>query len=185
RSLVRALHELHLHAQLARRLLDLRQEEQVFDKAEDARRRVFPHLRRCPRERVGIVAAHVIAGNLNRRRRPVGHIAVHGAIAVVHGPNELPRTLLPAAALALLLHDAVAGLRLLSAAFLEEFLLLAALAPLPLVLILALIMVMLGRGRPGLRRRLHLRRVHLRRLATSLSVSLAVHRAIRLSGSLL
>ena len=58
-----ALHKLHLHAQLACRLLDLGLEEQVIDEAEDARGRIcFHRNRRRTDVHVAVVAAVAIAG---------------------------------------------------------------------------------------------------------------------------
>jgi hypothetical protein len=78
---------------------------------------------------------------------------------VVHGADKLAWALLPVLALALLLIDAVAGLRLGLRALLKEFLLFAALVP--LMLLPRRPLLHLGRGRRGL---LRLRLVLLRRL---------------------
>ena len=65
-----ALDKLHLHAEFARRLLDLGQEEQIFDEAEDARGRILAN-RDCGLRLVGlrIVSVVAVARDLDRRRR--------------------------------------------------------------------------------------------------------------------
>jgi hypothetical protein len=84
----------------------------------------------------------VAAADLDGRRGTIGNVAIHGAVAVVHGAYKLARSALLAAALALALRAApmtvhgvaglmrggvVAWLRTRPGALLEEFLLLPAL----------------------------------------------------------
>jgi hypothetical protein len=89
---------------------------------------------------------------LDGRRRSIGHVAIYGAITVVHGTDELARALLASAALTLLTGiDVVAGLRLL---LLEEFLLLSVLSlVLILVPLLMVWLMLLHLNRSGLGRR--------------------------------
>src|SRR5579859_4401927 len=91
-----ALHELHLDAKLAARLLDLGQEEKILNKEEDLRRSVRSNRwrRAARRRRVVVVRPVTVALEWNRGWRPVGYIAVGHPVAVVHWTDKLARTLL-------------------------------------------------------------------------------------------
>jgi hypothetical protein len=108
-----------------------------------------------------VVAAH----HLNGGRGTIGYVAIDGAIAVVHGADELARTALFAFALVLRRAvDAVAGLGRWHRTLLEKLLLLPGLVLMVLVALLRSLRGRLLRSRLcGLRRLLHLRLLALRR----------------------
>src|SRR5215470_203485 len=99
-----SLDELHLHIHLARRFLNLRQEEQVVDESENAGIRILAH-----RQRFGI--RQLVAGSEAGSHTAIlllsmaVIVAQHGAIAVVHGravdaaARVLPVALLAATAM--------------------------------------------------------------------------------------
>src|SRR6185437_5376969 len=111
-----------LDPELARGLIDLREEEQVVDEEINARGRIFADRRRSFATGLVIavavpiaVAVGVAVAVLDGRRRRVGHVAVHRAITVVHGTDKDALAALfvaaasAASALALLLAVAVAA----------------------------------------------------------------------------
>src|ERR1700722_60247 len=123
-GLLVVLDEANLHAQLACRLLNLRDEEQIFNKKEDLRRCILGNRNGAPLRVVDwlgialVAAASMAVGSakvavrLDGRGRTVGKVAVHCAIAVVHGANEAARSalLLTAATTAFALERVIARL---------------------------------------------------------------------------
>src|SRR5260370_2865426 len=111
----------HLHAKLARSLLNLCDKEEIFDEEEDLGRRVLGDrnslpLRVVDRLRVALIAASaavavasaIVAVGRDRGGRRVGEVAVHRAIAVVHWADKAARpALLLAATPATLAFEAV------------------------------------------------------------------------------
>ncbi|ACO33938.1 hypothetical protein ACP_2004 [Acidobacterium capsulatum ATCC 51196] len=149
---VRALEEAHLDAGFARDFVDFGIEEEIVNEAEDARGRVLTHGDGRLVGRVSIAGdvavGAAVAAEVHGGRGGVGHVAVGGAVAVVHGADEGGR-LLALLLLALLAAVAaavsVAGVLLL----LEELFLLArrlATAGLLAALALALALILVLRG---------------------------------------